>query len=210
MAGRVLGTIRDLYTSPRNEFVRLRAGSVAFGDGAVSLPSPPDPRLATLVAMMVKRGGTLLNDGITHLDPVLHRAYGLPLPLLISASEMERVPELPGDPPRSKRRQEMDLRPLAPESLGGSMSDPRPLRWLIFPTFAPGENSRLEAHGGAEALFGLTQACLNLHVWRDRSLALFRELLDDVAVSRLVVGDPGEAADLVAEAAPKMTAGVSA
>lgn len=210
MAGRVIGTIRDLYTYPRNEFVRMRAGSVTFGEGAVSLPSPPDTRLATLMAMLVKRGGDLLNDGVAHLDPVIHRVHGLPLPLLISAGEMERVPELPGDPPRSRQRLERDLRPLVPEALGGSFAEPRPLRWLVFPVFAPGERSRLEPHGGAEALFGLTQACLNLHIWRDRALELFRQLLDEVAVSRLVVGDPEEAAAVVAEAAPKMTESVSA
>jgi hypothetical protein len=207
MAGRVIGTIRDLYTSPRNEFVRLRAGSVVFGEGAVSLPSAPDPRLATLVAMLVKRGGGLLNDGVTHLDPVLHRVYGLPLPLLLSAGEVDRLPEIPGDRPRSKRRQDLDLRPLDAAALGGSLAEPRQLRWLIFPVFAPGEPSRLEPHGGAEAVFGLTQAILNLPVWRERSLTLFRQLLEDAAVSRLIVGDPEEAADVVAEAAPEMTAG---
>jgi hypothetical protein len=208
MAGRVIGTIRDLYTSPRNEFVRLRAGSVAFGDGAVTLPSSPDPRLSTLVALLVKRGGALLNDGVTHLDPVLRRVYGLPLPLLISAGEMERLPEVAGAQPRSKRRQDLDLRPLDVASLGGRLSEPRQLRWLVFPTFAPGERSALEPHGGAEAVFGLTQTTLNLPIWRERSLTLFQQLLDETAVSRLVVGEPDEAADLVAEAAPRMTAGV--
>jgi hypothetical protein len=145
-----------------------------------------------------------------HLDPVLRRVYGLPLPLLISAGEMEMFPELLGEQPRSKRRRDLDLRPLAPEALGGRLAEQRQLRWLVFPAFAPGERSRLEPHGGAEALFGLTRACLNLPIWRDRALELFRQLLDDVAVSRLVVGNPEEAADLVAETAPKMTAGVNA
>jgi hypothetical protein len=210
MAGRLLSTIRDMYTAPRNEFVRLQAGSVVFGDGAVTFPSSPDRRVSTFVSFLVKRGGKLLNDAVAHLDPVLHRVHGMPIPLLISARDMDMVPELPGDKPRSGKRQELDLRPLAPEALGGALSEPRPLRWLIFPAFVPGEDSRLEAFGGAEALFGLTQACLNLNVWRDRSLGLFRHLLNEVAVSRLVVGDPDEAAALVAEAAPSMTGELSA
>jgi len=49
--------------------------------------------------------------------------------------------------------------------------------------------------GRAEAAFSMvTEAVLNLEVWRERALLLVRDLINDAAVARLVVGSAEEAA----------------
>ena len=53
-------------------------------------------------------------------------------------------------------------------------------------------------------MFGLSQACANLDVWEERGVVLFRGLAEDAAISRLVIGSPEEAADLLIEAAPSL------
>jgi hypothetical protein len=217
MAAKLVSFSRDLATKNANEFVRIRAGAVGLDGRAVAFPSTPQPHLPALVALLVRSGAGYLGDEEVHVDPVLWKIHGTGVPILLDEDDLDLLPELARETnPRRRRR---DPRPetqaltprrlVAPEELGGRFADPTPLRWIVLPEFEPGAETRLEALGGAGALFQLTRSVLNLHTWGDRALLFLRELLDTVPTSRLVVGSIPEASDLVLEAAPGITEGVS-
>jgi hypothetical protein len=216
MAGRLIGFTRDAAMLISNEFVRIRAGAVAVGSGAIVIPTLPEPHLPALVGHLVAAGAGYLGDESINLDPILHGAFSLRLPLLIDSRDMDLFPQLRRQPRRGKPFEPRDesvraaspRRPVAPDELGSGYADPAPTRWLVFPVFQPGGETRLEPFGGAEAVFLATQSVLNLHAWEDRALVLLRELLESVPVSRLVIGSVQEAARLVMEAAPSMVEGV--
>jgi hypothetical protein len=137
---------------------------------------------------------------------VLRRIHGIPLPILVDVADLRYFPDLVGGRfPRPRDTvsgsDEPDARtprrPINVKDLGGHQGSPAPLGWIVFPSFQPGETTRLEPVGSSEALFGLMQAMLNVHVWADRALILFRELVETVPVVRLVVGSLPDAADLL-------------
>jgi hypothetical protein len=213
MAARIISFARDRATQLTNEYVGVRAGAITIGDRGILLPTSPEPHMAALVALMLRPGVDYLGDEQVNLDPILHRVHGLGLPLLVDA---EDAPRFSGSlvPSRSRpvRRRELapDVRgattrqPLLPADRGAKWGEPTPLSWIIIPQFSPGSETKIEPHGGAEALFRLAQAILNLHVWEDRALVLIRKLLDSVPISRLIVGSLPDAAELVAATAPSV------
>jgi hypothetical protein len=213
MAGRVVSYARLLATYFQDEFLRVRAGGVVVGGKAILLPSPPAERLATFVGLMVRRGAGYIGDEMVHIDPVLRRAHGTGLPLLIPSDDLELFPER-GE--LSARRQPLkpDQMPerllVTPEELGASSSPPREVGWLVFPYWEPGNETRLEPMGGAPAVFRYTESALNLHVWGERGLVMMREMIEQVPVSRLIVGSLSDAASLILQTAPEMVGGVSA
>lgn len=217
MAARLINFCRDAATQLSNEFVRIRAGAVATDRGAILLPSVPEPHLPALVGLMIRQGADFLGDEMTNVDPILQDVHGLQLPLMIDGDDLPLFPELDREEARGRRREIPDevrattpRRVVLPQEIGGGFGEPARLGWLIFPFFEPGEETRLESYGGAEAVFRFTQAMINLHVWEDRALVLLKELLEEVPVSRLVVGSIPVAAQLVLDTAPTVMEGVSA
>lgn len=213
MAGRLIGAVRDLATQHSNEYVRVRAGGVVVDGAAVLMPSPPQAHLPALTAMLVQRGAQFLGDEVVNVDPVLRRAHGLPLPLLIDGFDLPLFPAIERERTRRKVKgapEEVQAktprRPVPVEELGGEEGAPAPIRGLVFPFFEEGAETRLEPFGGSAALFRFTEATLNLHVWTDRAFVLQRELIEAAAVSRLVVGGSlEEAADVLSNALPELT-----
>jgi hypothetical protein len=208
MAGSLLHMMRSLSLDYLDEFIRIRGGAIALDGGGVLLPmAEVRPELSVLVATLVRKGAAFLGDEIAPVDPVLRRIHPSPFPILLDPPDASRFPGIvPAGPPRRSRRATPGRYAVSAEALGGRIAEPGPVRWIAFPSFEPGAETRVEPAGGAEAVFGLSQACANLDVWEGRGLALFRELAEGTAVSRLVVGSPDEAADLVMEAAPSMVA----
>jgi hypothetical protein len=206
MAGRIISGVRDLATQHSNEFVRIRAGGVVVEDRALLMPSVPEPHLPALVASMVSRGAGYLGDELVSIDPVLRQVHGSLLPLLVDTEDIGLFPDVgrrPGrqrlgllkDPDRVGAR--TPRRPVRVEELSGASSGPTPPGRIVFPTFRPGRPTEMQDIGAAEALFGFTQAVLNLHVWADRALVVMRDLLSSIPPARLVVGSIPEAADLL-------------
>lgn len=211
MAGRLISGVRDLTTQHSNEYVRIRAAGVVFGSATILLPSPPQPHLPALAGLLVQRGGAFLGDEVVNVDPILRRVHGVPLPLLIDGFDLPLFPHIDREPTRRKMRgtwEEIEARtprrPVPVDALGGTAAEASPVGAIVFPFFEEGEETRLEPFGGAAALFRFTEATLNLHVWTDRAFVLQRELMEEVPVSRLVVGSLPEAADVLAAAAPEL------
>lgn len=207
MAGRIVSGVRDLATQHSNEFVRIRAGAVAVGGRALLLPSLPEPHLPALVAAMVRGGAAYLGDELVQIDPVLRNVHGSPLPLLVDTVDLGLFPELGRAPGRRRLAMVRDpaqvgaktpRRPVRLDQLSGRAAPPTPPGRIVFPSFEPGRPTELREVGRAEALFRLTQAALNLHVWTDRALVVMRDLLESVPVTGLVVGSIPEAASLLA------------
>lgn len=216
MAGRLLSAARDAVTNGEDQFVLMRAGAVELHGGALVLPSPPEAHLGSLTALLVQRGGRFLADGVVEVDPVLRNVHPSPLPPLVYEMDLELFPDLPAQPVRRRKREDPDQearrppRPVSVEAMRGARAEaPAPIRWIVFPSFEPGAETRLEPAGGSEMLFRFTEAGLNLHVWRDRALILMRELMESAAVSRLVVGSMPQAADLLVRTAPSLMEEVS-
>ena len=206
MVGSLLHMMRSLALDYLDEFVRIRGGSVAVNGGGLLLATAEDrPETAALVAMLLRRGAAYLGDEISLIDPVLRRLHPSPLPVLVDVAAASLVPGIgPGGAPSRSGRATPGRYAVSPEALGSGSADPTPLRWVVFTSFEPGSRTILEPAGGAGAVFGLSRACVNLDVWEERGLMMFRELADDAAISRLVIGSLEEAADLLIESAPTL------
>jgi hypothetical protein len=217
MGGRLLSAARDVITNGQDQFVRLRGGAVEVDGRAVLLISPsPEAHQAALTSLLARRGGRFIGEGVLELDPVLRRIHPSPLPPLLYEGDLDLFPGLPEQPVRRRKRDDpgravmLPPRPVTLESIGAARPEgPVPVGWIVFPRFDLDEETRLEPAGGAELLFRFTEAILNLHVWRDRSLVLLRELLEGTAVSHLAVGSMDDAADLLMRTAPGLMEGVS-
>ncbi|MCI0634013.1 MAG: hypothetical protein L0206_08885 [Actinobacteria bacterium] len=203
MAGRLISGVRDIATRSSNEFVRIRAGGVVVNGHALLLPSVPEPHLPALVALLVRSGAEYLADEIVNLDPVLRQLHGSSIPLLLAESDLALFPELGRPPPRRRRAREGGAkeprRPVRLEELRGRPAEPAAPARVIFPRFEPGGPSELRPIGDAEALFRFTQAGLNLHIWADRALLMFRDVLRTARVAELVVGSLPDGARLLLE-----------
>jgi hypothetical protein len=203
MAGRLISGVRDIATRSSNEFVRIRAGGVVVNGHALLLPSVPEPHLPALVALLVRSGAEYFGDEIVNLDPVLRQVRGSSIPLLLAEGDLALFPEL-GRPPQRRRRArdggaKEPRRPVRLEELGGRPAEPAAPARVIFPRFEPGGPSELRPIGDAEALFRFTQAGLNLHIWADRALLMFRDVLRTARVAELVVGSIPDCARLLLE-----------
>jgi hypothetical protein len=207
LVARLISGIRDWTNDQSNEYLRLRAGAVHLDGGALLLPSAPSADLAALVGLLVRGGGIgYISDEIANIDPILRRVHGVGLPLLIDGGRMHLFPEIGAEPtpPRRRRGQEppVQARPRWPvllEELRGVTAPATELRWIVFPEFERGERTRLEPIGRSEAVFRLTAAALNMHIWTDRALTLMRALVGDHLVGRLVIGDLEEGAGRLAD-----------
>src|SRR5262245_34007190 len=208
MAGRLLSGARSWTNNQSNEFLRVRAGGGTLDGGALLLASHPEPHLATIVSQLVGRGAGYIGDEIVNLDPVMRRAHGTGLPLLVDSEDVSLLPLFDGDAPRPRRRRGRQTRshwPLLVEDLQGSPASPTEVRWIVFPTFRPGAATELREIGRADALFRFTQAGLNLHIWTDRALVLMQELLESTFVAEAVIGDLSDEAAALLESLPERT-----
>jgi hypothetical protein len=208
MAGRMIGFVRDGATRFKDEFVRLHAGSVAVDGGVILLPGAPDSRLQALSAALVARGGSLLGDDLTLLEPVDRLAHPLGLPLLVeSGLAAGMFPGIAPPPPRRLRGRQPPVPwtvPLSPAEVGGaSATEPAPLRWVVLPEFRDEGPTSLEPIDGSLAVFATSRSVLNWHIWQERALILIRELLASVPVARLVVSDVDEGAELLMSSLPE-------
>lgn len=206
MAGRMISSMRDLMTGVENEFVRFRGAGLVRDGAAILLAAPdPEPRLPALAALLAQRGFDFLGDELVKVEPIMNTAYPTPLPILVDELDAPLFADAGLDPPRRGKRFRSEgmtpRRPLELGAIGGRVGEPAPLKWIIVPEFGAGETA-LDPMSGASYLFKLTHATLNIDVWRERALLYLRRLLDETSVSRLTVADPGEAADVVAAAAP--------
>ncbi len=211
MAGRLIGSLRDMATANSNEFIRLRAAGVVVDGEALILPSVPDPHLPAIAALLVRAGAEYLGDEIVNLDPVLRRIHGIRLPILLDASDLKYFSDLSDErAPRQPRRVGADpgrpdartlRRPVTLEELGGRRGSPAPVGRIVFPSVRPGATPALEPVTKAEGAFRLMEAVLNSHIWTDRALIVIRELVETVPVARLVIESPPEAVDLLMDPA---------
>jgi hypothetical protein len=206
MAGRLVAGVRDMMTAHANEFFRLRAAGAVVDGRALILPSAPNPHLPAMAALLARAGAGYLGDEVVYLDPILHRIHGIPLPILVDVTDLRYFPDLVGRRVRWQRETasgsddpgaRTPRRPIPVEEIGGHRGSAAPLGWIVFPSFRPGETTRVESVGKSEALFGLMESMLNAHVWADRALILFRELVESVPTIRLVVGSLPEGAELL-------------
>jgi len=203
MAGRLIGAIRDLTTTHLNEFIRVRAGGVGVTGGALIMPSPPEPRLAALVAKLVGLGADYIGDEMVRIDPVFHHVHPSPLPLLVDVRDLELFPELSRVHGGRVRRDIEKLgadsprRPVSITELGGKTSPPVPIRAIVFPSFDPDSVTQLQPIGRAEAAYRFLRALLNGYVWRDRALLFARDLFQATPCMQLNVRSIPEAAEVL-------------
>jgi hypothetical protein len=204
MAGRVISIARDLAAQDLQQFVQVRAGGIALGGDAVVLPSMPQPHLPALVGLAVRSGASYIGDEIVLVDPVLGRASGISLPLLLDSSDFGLFPELDREPVRSRRAADASAaeamtprRPVTLPELKGRRADPVDIRWIVFPEFELGGPTELMSIERSEALFRLSRSLLNLHVWGDRVLYLWKELREKATPMRLRVGSMEAAAEML-------------
>jgi hypothetical protein len=104
MAGRLISGVRDLATQHSNEYVRIRASGIVVDGAAVLFPSPPQAHLPAFAGLLVQRGAGYLGDEVVNVDPVLRRAHGLSLPLLIDGFDLPLFPHIERERTRRKMK----------------------------------------------------------------------------------------------------------
>jgi hypothetical protein len=202
MAGRFISMLRDMATTNANEFLRIRAVGVQFDGQTVLMPSGPNAHLPALAAAALERGGRFLGDEIVNIDPVLGHAFPVDLPLLIDSDDVVSFPRLGREAPRGRSTRgggaTTPRRPVAASELDASVGVPATVTAVLVPSFEPGADSAVVPMTSAEAVFAITSAVLNLHIWNERAVLLARRVLEGARVARLVVGDYAEAAEVTA------------
>ena len=134
--------------SSAHRYLRLHAGSVAFGDRAMILPGTPGSGKSTLSAALVLSGARLLSDEFGLVRPERGDLLPMPRGIPLKNASIEAIREFRTDAP---------LGPTYPKTRKGRVSHVRPddtslaqqdrpavPRWLIFPKYVAGVAETLE------------------------------------------------------------------
>jgi hypothetical protein len=151
-------------------FLHFHAGVVALGGAALLLPGAPGSGKSTLTAGLALSGFGYVSDEVALFDDETLAVPPVPLSLGIKLGAVEVLtpiwPHL-RDLPVHRREDGKEVRYLNP---AGTVSATArlPIRWIVFPTYAPTETTRLEPLPRPEALRRLMRECLTVPKPLDR------------------------------------------
>jgi hypothetical protein len=145
-------------------FLDIHAGVVSDGRECLVMPAPPGSGKSTLTAALVHAGFEYFSDEIALLQDSTLQVFPVPLALCIKDHGIDaladRFPQARTLPlHRRGDGKRVAYMPPPPHSRPSS-EDPRPVRALVFPRFAPGATTSLDRLPRAEALRRLLSQCL--------------------------------------------------
>ena len=165
LAREVLLLVRDITINRTSFFLQIHAGVVSHGEQSVLLPAAPGGGKSTLVAALAHHGFRYLTDEIALLEDETLHVRPVPFAITIKPGSVAPLsayyPEL-SEAPLHRREDEQDVLYLVPPAQDRWPADgsPAPVRWIVFPRYAPGETTVLRPLGKAEALARLLGECL--------------------------------------------------
>jgi hypothetical protein len=179
-------SLEALETTDR--FLALHAGAVANGDRAILLPAPPDSGKTTLTAALVRAGFRYLSDEAALLDPSSGEVHPFPRALAMDASSMRvlGVNGVNGAPGA--------IHHLTVGDLGGTLASTPCRVWaVVFPTYRPGAQDRLEPVGRAETVVALAENAFNAARFGAGGVRLLADVVAGARCARLTMDDIDEA-----------------
>jgi hypothetical protein len=180
------------------DLLALHAGAVALGGRGVLLPAPPDSGKTTLTAALTRSGFSYLSDEIAPIDPGTGLLRPFPRALWMDVRAIDRLGGLWEAIPeelRALRRPQYHVRPedLRPDPVGADV----PVRLVVAPSYAGGEEVELEPLSRAEALVLLAENAFNLERFGRRAVEVLARVVADARCFRLRMGDLDRAARAV-------------
>jgi len=195
----VLALVQRLNT----EFVRswpgpvCHAGGVSYQGLGVVLPADPESGKSTLTCGLVRAGSAYLTDEGVAFRPGTLRIEPYPKPITLDRGSWFLFPELEPEPFGESERDQWQVSPLSirPDAVSG----PCDARYIVFPKYVEGADTRLTPIRRAEALVDLAK---NTFEFNQHS----REYLDQLAIVveacdcyRLTVGTLEDAVSCIQE-----------
>jgi hypothetical protein len=177
LAPLVKSTVRRMATDRHRFVLEIHAGVVAAGESCLLLPGAPGKGKTTLTAALGCAGFRFFSDEVALLEEDF-AVRSVPLSLGIKpgavevlASRYPRIRELAAH----DREDEQRVRYLNPPGYRRDLPDVLPVRWIVFPAYAPDAETRLVAISRTEALRLLLDECMVLP-----------QLLDEARVQAMV------------------------
>jgi uncharacterized protein (UPF0276 family) len=133
--------LREMAVNRYTFLINVHAGVVSFGDGCMLLPASTGSGKTTLTAALIRSGATYFSDELAPLEEGTLAVRPLPLALTIKDGSVEALrrlyPEL-GALTSHVREDYVRVRYLPPPAGSLPADDaPQPVRWIVFPRYAP-------------------------------------------------------------------------
>lgn len=187
--------LNGLVAVTARDFFLLHAGCVTVPDAdeAIVIPAESGSGKSSLTAALVEAGFGYLSDEFAPIDPVSGLVHPYPKPINLKVGSRGLFPSLdrvnaPGD----------DHWHVTAEELGGStIAEPRPVRYVVLPTWAPGSTATVSALTGAQTVLALCEHALGMPFYGSRAVDLMARLCPDMTSRRITYRSSREAVELV-------------
>jgi hypothetical protein len=180
--------------------VLLHAGAVAYHGGGIVLPAASHGGKSTLTLALFLREMDYYSDEVAVISMASGHLMPFPKPIASRTPDLHPAlagrrplwfgPALQPDGPVWYAQAE-DIRP-------GSLGQSVPIRYLVFPHYAPGQRAHLEVLPASAAMRALLANSVNFAALGGRALEALGRLARSARAYVLTSSDPEAAADLVA------------
>lgn len=178
----------------------VHAGGVERDGVGIVFPGAMESGKTTITTALSCAGFRYLTDEAVAFDreTLVIRRY--PKPLSVDKGAWPLFPGLEPDAPVASTAYKESQWQVEPGALPTKLGQPCRADLLVFPRYRPGEATRLEPMGRAEALYELAQQTFHFDQQGRRALALLAEIVRAAECHRLVASEIDTAGALVADA----------
>lgn len=177
----------------------LHSGAVARGNAGVLLPGPSGSGKSSLSLALVQSGCSYFSDEIGVVDPGTGELHPFPKP--VSIKNISIFPELAQCPERWLGPDDSEasgVSYLHPEDLlPGAVGRQAAIKYIIFPTYHAGRNSRLVPLDASLALKELITNSINLPALGNQGFHRLASLARQARCFALESGDLAESVELI-------------
>jgi hypothetical protein len=184
-------------------FLKIHAGVVSNGKSCLLLPAAPGSGKTVLTGALACSGFDYLSDEVALLDEGTLAVRPMPLAMAVKPGAVEplsRYYPRVRDLPTHLREDEQVVRYLAPpQPANGAVTDnAQPVRWIVFPCYAPGTKTAMTPIGRIEAFGRLMQELMVLPSELDKAkVADLVRWMRSVTCFELTVSSLTEAISLI-------------
>ncbi len=203
VAPSVKASLQKISVDRHSYFLKIHAGVVSNGNSCLLLPAAPGSGKTVLTGALACSGFDYLSDEIALLDEETLAVRPMPLAMAVKPGALEPLgryyPQV-RDLPTHLREDEQVVRYLnpPPPSHGTASDTDQPVRWIIFPRYAPDGDTVMTPIGRIEAFRRLMQELMVLPSDLDKNrVAGLVRWMRTVACFELTVSSLTEAIGLI-------------
>ncbi len=185
----------------RTEYVQLHAATLACEGQAVVLVGPSGTGKSTLAAGLLARGWSYLSDEFALIDPNTLHVHPFPKALCIKAGSFPEMDRL--SLPLWRRRHYVKafkgpVGYIRTQDVARQVdTSPRPIRFVVFPRYAGGNEARLYPVSRARAAFSLAGYAFNRNVFGSRTITILGQVVRNAECFGLQSGPLDRTCNLV-------------